>query len=107
MARKANLGDLFNIARLINDLDMREDIISIYDSKKSVQEKGFDIIFVALDKATQKQTEQKVYDVLSGPFEIDSKEICNIDLDQLVELCEQCFTLKTVVNFIKRVSKRD
>ncbi len=104
MARKANVGDLFNIARLFDELDMKSDIVSICEGKGTIQEKGFDVIFKILNKATQKNIEKRVYDVLSGPFEMNPLEVEKIDIDTLMKLCKECFNLKTLINFIKRVS---
>ncbi len=104
MARKANVGDLFNIARLLNEIDMKNDIISAYEGKGTLQEKGFDLIFNILNKASQKNTEKRVYDVLSKPFEMPASDVEKIDIDTLIQLCEQCFNLETLINFIKRVS---
>ena len=50
MARKANVGDLFNIARLFDELDMKSDIVSICEGKGTIQEKGFDVIFKILNR---------------------------------------------------------
>ena len=104
MARKANVGDLFNIVRLLNELDMKSDIVSIYEGKGTFQEKGFDVIFKILNKASSKNIEKRVYDVLSGPFEMNPPEVEKIDIDTLIQLCKECFNLKTLINFIKRVS---
>lgn len=106
MARKANLRDLFKLSRLIDNLDMKENIIEIYENKNSIKEKGFDFIFFVLSKVTEENTEKMLYEVLSGPFEMDPEKIGDIDLDNLVSLFEECFTLKTVINFIKRVSDK-
>lgn len=104
MARKANVGDLFNVARVLNELDVKSDIVSICEGTGTIQEKGFDVIFNILNKASQKDVEKRIYDVLSGPFEMTAQEVEKVDIDTLIQLCEQCFTLKTLINFIKRVS---
>lgn len=106
MARKANVNDLFKIARLLNDLDLKDDFVKLTDESDSTNELGFNIIFKILDIAAKKEVESKVYEVLSGPFEMTTEEVGKVELDTLIALCEECFTLKTVINFIKRVSNK-
>lgn len=103
--RKANTTDLFNIARLVNDLNLKEDIFNSQKNEEDFEKIGFNFIFDILSKASTKEVEKKIYECLSGPLEMDPEAIGKMEIDELMKALPECFNFKTVVNFIKRVNK--
>lgn len=100
--RKANTNDLFNIARLINELDLKEDLFKAQQGEEDVEKIGFTFIFDLLSKAITKETQNMIYEVLAEPFEMKAKEVGELDITTLINNMTECFDFKTVINFIKR-----
>lgn len=101
--RKANTNDLFNFARLINSLDLKEELFNAQNGKEDVEQIGFYFVFEALTKATTKDSQKQIYEVLSQPFEMTPEEVGLMDIDVLARNFMECWNLKTLLNFIKRV----
>ena len=101
--RKANTNDLFNAARLINILDLKEELFNAQKDKEDVEQIGFDFVFLAFTKATTKDAQQQIYEVLSQPFEMTPEEVGLMEIDVLSKKFIECWNLKTLLNFIKRV----
>lgn len=102
--RKANTNDLFNIARLVNELGLKDDFFEAQKGKEDLEKIGYEFVFAILSKATTKASQEKIYQVLCEPFEMTVEEVGLLDIDVLIENCLSCFNFKTVVNFIGRVS---
>ena len=103
--RKANTTDLFKIARLVQELDLKEDFFNSQNNEEDLSKIGFSFVFDIIGKASSKEAEKKIYECLSGPFEMDPEDIGKMEIDKLFEALVECFNFKTVVNFIKRVNK--
>jgi hypothetical protein len=103
--RKANVNDMFNVARLIRDLDLRENIFVSQQGEEDIEKIGFNIVFDILSKATTKESQNKIYECLSGPYEKTVKEIGQMPYMELVESFTECFDLVTLKNFMERVNK--
>lgn len=102
--RKANIGDLFKIGRLVTKLDIKEQIFEAQKGKEvdKLEEIGFDLIYSIFEKAVSEEVENEIYDVLSGPFETPKEDIRKMSFSELLEHFTNTFDLKTVINFIKR-----
>lgn len=103
--RKANTNDLFNVARLVNELDLKDVIFNAQKGKEDVERIGFDLVIDVFAKATTKESQMKIYEVLAQPFEMEVEEVGMLELDKLIEAFTTCFDFQTVVNFIKRVNR--
>ena len=103
--RKANVNDLFNVARLINDLNLKEDVFKAQKGEEDVERIGFNLIFDILSKATTKESQQKIYECLSQPFEMEVEAVGEMDITSLVDTFNNCFDIITLKNFINRVNK--
>lgn len=100
--RNLQTRDMFNAVRLIKNLNLKEDIRGIIlnaaNKEDSSEDKndnmniGVDLLFVILDKACEKNTEEKVYEFLAGPFECTSEQVASLDPIDLFE------NLKNVAN---------
>ena len=102
--RKANTADMFKIGRLITDLGVKDQLFEAQKNKEidKLEEIGFDFFYAIFEKAVSEEVENKIYDVLSGPFEMTSDEIGKMPFSELLDGFVNCFDLETVVNFIKR-----
>ena len=103
--RKANVNDLFNVARLINDLNLKEDVFKAQKGEEDVEKIGFNLIFDVLSKATTKESQQKIYECLSQPFEMEVEAVGEMGITSLVDTFNNCFDIITLKNFINRVNK--
>lgn len=102
--RKANVSDMFNIARLIKEFGIKDEIFEATKGKDDIEEIGFSMVYNIFDKATTEEAEQKIYEVLSKPFEIECKKIGKMEIDELINIFLQCFNISTLLNFIKRAT---
>lgn len=102
--RKANTADMFKIGRLITNLGVKEQLFKAQQNKEidKLEEIGFDFFYAIFERAVSKDVEKKIYDVLSGPFEMTSEEIEKMAFSELLDGFVNCFDLEVVVNFIKR-----
>lgn len=103
--RKANTKDLFNMARLINDLGLKDELFKAQHGKEDLEKIGFDFIFDVLSKATTKEMENKIYEVLALPFEMEPKEVGEMEIDKLINSFLECWNLSTLLTFIKQLNK--
>ncbi len=100
--RKANIHDMFNISRLIGELGLKEELYNSQTGIDDVEKIGFNFIYNMFEKATTVNAESRIYEVLSGPFEMDVEELKIMEIDKFIETFMKCFNVKTLVNFIKR-----
>lgn len=96
---------MFNVVRLINDLDLKEDVFKAQKGENDVERIGYDMIFSILAKGTTKEAQKKIYEVLAKPYEKTAEEIGEMPYMEIVETFADCFDIKTLKNFIKRVNK--
>jgi hypothetical protein len=103
--RKANTKDLFNMARLINDLGLKEDLFKAQQGKEDLERIGFDFFIDVLAKATTKEMENKIYDVLAKPFEMKTEEVGEMEIEKLINSFLECWNLSTLLTFMKQLNK--
>lgn len=102
--RKSNTNDLFNIVRLINDLDLKEDLFKAQQGKEDLEKIGFEFVFEMMAKASTKEMQSRIYECLAEPFEISSEEVGKLGVAELINNFMFCFDLSTLKTFIKRAS---
>lgn len=102
--RKANTADMYKIGRLITNLGVKEQLFEAQKGKEidKLEEIGFNFFYAIFEKAVSEEVEKKIYDVLSGPFEMTSEEIGKMAFSELLDGFVKCFDLEVVVNFIRR-----
>ncbi|MDK0978042.1 hypothetical protein P5F73_00690 [Clostridium perfringens] len=106
--RNLNFGDAFQLARVIKKLNLKDELKEIYSGvteESNEQEIGVDLIYTIFDKATEKQAEQEIYKFLSRPFQIDSKEVENMDLLDVIERFSKLANIEGWKSFLKQVVK--
>lgn len=87
--RKLQTSDMFSAMRLIKKANLKEEIKPILKraSQKgiSIQDVGIEAILDFMGIMSEKNTEQAIYEVLAGPFEMKAKEVEAMPPTQLVE----------------------
>lgn len=99
------MNDMFGVARLVKELNLKEDLFYALEEEGSVEKKGYSIIFEIFAKATTTDSQRKIYECLSGPFEVTPEEFGAKPYMEIVEGFTECFDIKTLKNFIERVNK--
>ena len=91
--RKLNTSDVFAALRLIRAANLREEIKPVMrvasEGKLSVEDVGIDGIISVVEMLAEKKAEKAMYEVLSGPFEMEPEEVANMELVQFAENLQQ------------------
>lgn len=106
--RNLNLGDAFQLARIIKKLKIKDelkDITSNITEESNKMEIGIDLMYAIFDKATEKQTEQEIYKFLSRPFEVKPEEVEKMGLFEVVENFSKVANLEEWKAFLKQAAK--
>lgn len=104
--RKLNFGDSFKAARLIKELNLKEELKEIASNQEQDQyESGVEIIYTILEKGTTKDCEQRIYDFLSGPLEITPEEVKELELFEVVDKIFKIADIEKWKVFIQSVAK--
>ena len=88
--RSLNNSDLFNFARLIKKARIKDEVKELTLSINSIDEIntesfGYDVLFTIIEAAAEKDTEQYVYEFLSGPLEMTPEELAKADPVETIE----------------------
>ena len=105
--RSLNTRDLFKAIRVVKETGIKEAFKSnIGDFKnKSEKEIGIDLIFTVLESATEKNTEEQIYDFLSGPLEIKKEEVGNLDPIELADKILEIANIEKWKDFLSRAAQ--
>lgn len=91
--RKLQTSDVFNAMRLIKKANLKEEIKPILrragEGNLNVEDVGIEGILGFIEILTEKKSEQAIYEVLAGPFEMSPQEIETMTLDLLMENLQQ------------------
>lgn len=89
--RKLQTKDVFNALRIIKKAELKEELkpfikqVAESKDKLALEDVGIDGILTVFEILVEKKAEQGVYDFLAGPFEMESKEVEAMELNNLVE----------------------
>ena len=87
--RKIQTSDVFNAMRLIKKANLKEEIKPILKMASSgelnIEDVGIEGILSFVEILTEKKSEQAIYEVLAGPFEMEAKEVEKMELNDLVD----------------------
>lgn len=90
--QKIKTADLFKAARLVQKSNMKEElkpIIKIAASESvDVADLGIEGMLTIIETLSQKNMEDAIYDLLSGPFEMTPEDVGNMELEELAEKLE-------------------
>lgn len=105
--RSLQTRDLFNAVRVIKEIGVREEIkkVALDKGEKDANTIGLDLLFSIIEKATEKNTEQKLYGFLCGPFECTTKEIEEMDLLELFEKITEVANINKWKDFLSKAAQ--
>ncbi|HCP14821.1 MAG TPA: hypothetical protein DIT32_03460 [Peptococcaceae bacterium] len=85
--RKLQTQDIFNTFRIIKKANLKEEIKPIIkmagSGELNIEDVGIEGILGVIEIMTESKAEQAIYEVLSGPFEMDPAKIRHMDLIEL------------------------
>lgn len=103
--RKANVNDLFEVARLVKELKLRDDLFNAQKGTEDMEKIGFDFMYDIMVKATTEEMQNRIYKCFSSPFEMEVEKVGLLGIDEFIDAFKQCFDIVTLINFTKRVNK--
>lgn len=103
--RKLKGKDLFPAMRLLYSLDMKDELKKMSVQDESQEEAGFSLIFDIFGKALKKESEEKVFQFLSGPFEMSVEDIQEMDMDKICHSFVYDIGVSDLINFFKRAAQ--
>ncbi len=90
--RKIQTQDVFAALRAISKANLKEEIKPIIKKASAgevnVEDIGIEGVLGMIEIFSQKKSEQAIYDVLSGPFEMTAKKVEQMDIVTLTENLE-------------------
>lgn len=107
--RKLNTQDTFKALRLITKSKLKDKLTEIvknisengYDSLENV---GIEGIMTVLETLTETSSEQLLYEVLSGPYEMTAKEVGELPLDEQIQKLSELKELSNLDSFFSVLS---
>ena len=102
--RKLNTSDVFAFTRLVKEIGLKEEIKNItakVSEETDVKALGIDIIFTLIEKFSEVNSENALYEFLSRPLEVTKEEVGTMDLFDLVEKIMQIADLEKWKAFLK------
>jgi ATP-dependent RNA circularization protein (DNA/RNA ligase family) len=102
--RKLNTSDVFAFTRLVKEIGLKEEIKNItakVSEETDVKALGIDIIFTLIEKFSEVNSENALYEFLSRPLEISKEEVGTMDLFDLVEKIMQIADVEKWKTFLK------
>ena len=86
--RQLNTSDLFEAARLIRKMGIKEELKKFAEginADQNQEEVGIDMLMLIFERATDEISEQLIYEFLAGPFEVAPHEVKEMELFTMVE----------------------
>lgn len=87
--RKLQTSDLFAAMRIVKKANIKEELKPILklaaEGRISINDIGIEGILSFIEIMSEKKSEQAIYEVLSGPFEMDAKDIEKMDIMALAD----------------------
>ena len=91
--RKLQTKDVFNALRAIKKAGLEEEIKPVLklagSGELQVEDVGIEGVLTIIEILTEKKSEQVIYEILAGPFEMEAKDVESMDLDNLIEKLKQ------------------
>jgi|SRR5690625_159556 len=93
--RKLTPKDAFSLARILKKTNIKETLQTFISQGQSAEDDddvnnlGIDVMFAIVEACANEGIEDEIYKFLSGPFEMDPKEIESMDLDKLINMLKQ------------------
>lgn len=105
--RKLQTSDVFELGRVVKKVGLKKELKEIaIKTNKSNEEAdeyslGFDFVFGIIEKFIEKESENAIYDFLSGPFECSPEDVKRMDPIDLVEGIFEIASIDKWKSFLK------
>lgn len=106
--RKLKTTDIPAFCRCLKKIGVKDQIQAISkesDSAKDIWDKGFDLLWGIFDLATEANGENALYEFLAGPFEMQPREVADLDFDILFNNLRQLAEENNLTVFFKSAAK--
>ena len=106
--RKLKTSDIPAFCRCLKKLGFKDKIQTVAkdsDSLKDVWDKGFELIWGIFDLATETEGENALYEFLAGPFEMQPREVADLDFAILFDNLKQLAEENNLIGFFKSAAK--
>ena len=106
--RKLKTTDIPAFCRCLKKIGVKDQMQAISkeaDSAKDMWDKGFDLIWGIFDLATEANGENALYEFLAGPFEMQPREVADLDFDILFNNLRQLAEENNLTVFFKSAAK--
>lgn len=106
--RKLKTSDIPAFCRCLKKLGVKDKIQTIAKDASNVQDvwdRGFDLIWGIFDLATEAEGENALYEFLAGPFEMQPREVEDLDFEVLFGNLKQLAEENNLNLFFKSAAK--
>ncbi len=107
--RKLAAKDIFTLARILREINIKEDVkriaMTANSAKDITAEIGFDLIFSIIDKAVSENAEEKIFEFLAGVFEEDIEMIKEMPPAEFLGKIMQAASAEEWKSFFQRVGQ--
>lgn len=105
--RKLLTKDLFSAMRVVRAGKMHEELKPVFkmasEENANAENVGIEMVLTLMETLSEKNTEHVIYEFLAGPFEMDPKEIADMELDTLLANLGQLARENDLANFIRQL----
>lgn len=104
--RKLQTSDIFGMCRVVSAIGVKEEIrsIALSKEKKSMEDKGYDLIFALFEKATASKAEKEFYKFFANIFEMEPKEVEKMDPVEFMDMLVEAASIDKWKAFFSRVA---
>jgi hypothetical protein len=105
--RKLNTGDLFKMAKIIKYAKINEEIESILteakdtENEESKKELGVKLFGAIITGCGNENVDAKFYDLIAGITDKTVKDIENMELETLFNICKEIVKTNDIARFFK------
>ena len=105
--RALEFADLYKAQRVLRAAHFTDEIRPMLqmaaDNSDDLSKVGFKAIFTLLDLLAENEAEMRMYEFLSGPFEMDPDEVSHLKLAELQEKVDWLLHEENTAPFFKSV----
>ena len=105
--RSLQTKDIFSLSRIIMSLGLKDEFKKIAEKANTndINAVGYEMFFTIISKCTDEKTEEKIYEFLAGPLEVEVNEIANMDIFVLADKVIQIADVNKWKLFFSRASQ--
>ena len=106
--RKLKTSDIPSFCRCLKKLGFKDKIQNIAkesENAKDVWDRGFEMIWGIFDLATEAEGEAALYEFLAGPFEMQPRDVADLDFETLFDNLKQLADENNLTVFFKSAAK--